>query len=78
MHDYFSDQIKSSVADIKNMGDSRSGGSITAGKFLEEFVRETAWVHLDIAGPSFSDKPKSWIDGGASGCMVRTLVEYAK
>ena len=78
MHDYFSDQIKSSVADIKNMGDSRSGGSITAGKFLEEFVRETAWVHLDIAGPSFSDKPKSWIDGGASGCMVRTLVEYAE
>jgi len=78
MHDYFSDQIKSSVADIKNLGDSRWGGSITAGKFLEEFVRETAWVHLDIAGPSFSDKPKSWIDGGASGCMVRTLVEYAE
>ncbi len=78
MHDYFSDQIKSSVADIKNLGDSRWGGSITAGKFLEEFVRETPWVHLDIAGPSFSDKPKSWIDGGASGCMVRTLVEYAE
>ncbi len=77
MHDYFADQIKSSVADIKNMGDSRWGGSITAGKFLEEFVRETPWVHLDVAGPSFSDKPKAWIDGGASGCMVRTLVEYA-
>ncbi len=77
MHDYFSDQIKSSVADIKNLGDSRWGGSITAGKFLEEFVRETPWVHLDIAGPSFSDKPKPWIDGGASGCLVRTLVEYA-
>jgi leucyl aminopeptidase len=76
MHDYFSDQIKSSVADIKNMGDSRWGGSIIAGKFLEEFVRETPWVHLDVAGPSFSDKPRSWIDGGASGCMVRTLVEY--
>ena len=78
MHDYFSDQIKSSVADIKNMGDSRWGGSITAGKFLEEVVRETPWVHLDIAGPSFSDKSKSWIDGGATGCMVRTLVEYVE
>ncbi len=74
MHDFFSEQIKSSVADIKNMGDSRWGGAITAGKFLEEFVRATPWVHLDIAGPAFAAKPKPWIDGGASGAMVKTLV----
>ncbi len=74
----FSEQIKSGVADIKNVGDGRWGGAITAGKFLEEFVGETAWVHLDIAGPSFAEKPAAWVDAGASGVMVRTLVELAR
>ena len=74
----FGEHIKSDVADIKNVGDGRYGGAITAGKFLEEFVRETPWVHFDIAGPSFSEKPSAWIDGGASGVMVRTLVEVAE
>ena len=49
----------------------------TAGKFLEEFVGEASWIHLDIAGPAFQDKPKAWIDAGGSGAMVRTLVELA-
>jgi leucyl aminopeptidase len=74
----FREQLRSQVADIKNIGDGRWGGAITAGKFLEEFVSDVPWVHLDIAGPSFSDKSKPWIDAGASGCMVRTLVEVAK
>jgi len=75
----FADQIRNTeIADIKNIGDGRWGGAITAGKFLEEFVSDVPWVHLDIAGPSFSDKPKAWIDGGGSGCMVRTLVEIAR
>lgn len=78
MHELFNDQIKSQVADIKNVGDGRWGGAITAAKFLEEFVEDTPWVHIDIAGPSFAEKPKKWIDGGASGCMVQTLVEMAK
>ncbi len=70
----FSQQIKSPIADIKNVGEGRWGGAITAGKFLEEFVQDVPWVHLDIAGPSFADKPKAWIDGGGSGCMMRSLV----
>jgi leucyl aminopeptidase len=74
----FSEQIKSPIADIKNVGDGRWGGAITAGKFLEEFVQDVPWVHLDIAGPSFADKPKKWIDGGASGCMVRSLVRLVE
>lgn len=78
MHSEFSRQLKSPIADIKNTGDGRWGGAITAGKFLEEFVEDVPWVHLDIAGPSFADKPKKWIDGGASGCMVRTLVELVE
>ena len=78
MHDYFSDQVKSKVADIKNVGDGRWGGAITAGKFLQEFVEDTPWVHIDIAGPSFADRPAKWIDAGASGCMVMSLVELAR
>jgi len=78
MHAEFSEQIKSPIADIKNTGDGRWGGAITAGKFLEEFVQDVPWVHLDIAGPSFADKAKKWIDGGASGCMVRSLVRLVE
>ena len=78
MHDFFADQVKSKVADIKNVGDGRWGGAITAGKFLQEFVEDTPWVHIDIAGPSFTDRPAKWIDAGASGCMVMSLVELAK
>ncbi len=78
MFEEFSDQIKSPIADIKNVGEGRWGGAITAGKFLQEFVQDVPWVHLDIAGPSFADKPKKWIDGGASGCMVRSLVRLVE
>ena len=61
----YGEMIKSDVADIKNIGDGRSAGAITAAKFLEEFVGQTPWTHLDIAGPAFSEKPQAWIDGGA-------------
>lgn len=73
----FGEQIRSQVADIKNVGEGRWGGAITAAKFLEEFVGDTPWSHIDIAGPSFLDKPLAWMDAGATGCMVRTLVELA-
>ncbi len=74
----YDDLIKSEVADIKNVGEGRWGGAITAAKFLEQFVGKTPWVHIDIAGPAFRDKPKPWIDGGASGQYVRALVELAR
>jgi leucyl aminopeptidase len=78
MDEFFDDKIKSKIADIKNVGEGRWAGAITAGKFLQEFVDHTPWVHLDIAGPSFADAPSKWIDAGASGCMLFTLVELAK
>lgn len=74
----YDDLIKSEVADIKNVGEGRWGGAITAAKFLEQFVGATPWVHLDIAGPAFRDKPKPWADAGGSGQYVRTLVELAR
>jgi leucyl aminopeptidase len=74
----FGEQIASKVADIKNIGEGRWGGAITAAKFLEEFVQGKPWVHIDIAGPAFLDSPKAWLDAGGSGAFVRTLVELAK
>lgn len=76
MFDFFADQVKSKVADIKNVGDGRWGGAITAAKFLERFVDKTPWVHLDIAGPAFADSAKPHRDAGATGVMVRTLVRW--
>jgi leucyl aminopeptidase len=74
----YREQIKSNVADLKNVGEGRWGGAITAAKFLEEFVQGKPWVHIDIAGPAFLDSPKPWIDAGATGAAVRTLVELAR
>ena len=78
MFRHYDSQIESDVADIKNVGDGRWGGAITAAKFLERFVGNTPWTHIDIAGPAFADKPKPWIDGGGSGVMVRSLVELVR
>ncbi|MDA7951021.1 MAG: leucyl aminopeptidase [Pirellulaceae bacterium] len=78
MFDSFGKQIQGKIADIKNVGEGRWGGAITAAKFLEEFVEETPWLHIDIAGPAFLDSPKPHLDGGGTGCMVRTLVEVIR
>ncbi|MBI1246395.1 leucyl aminopeptidase [bacterium] len=78
MYPEFSEQLKSQVADLKNVGDGRWGGAITAAKFLEEFVDDTPWTHIDIAGPSFAEKPKPYCSGGATGFAVRTLLELAR
>jgi leucyl aminopeptidase len=74
----YGEQIRSEVADIKNVGDGRWGGAITAAKFLEEFVAGKPWVHLDIAGPAFFESSKPWLDAGGTGFGVRTLVELAR
>lgn len=74
----YSEQIKSSVADMKNVGEGRWGGAITAAKLLEEFVGERPWTHIDIAGPAFLEKAKPWLDVGGSGALLRTLVQVAR
>ena len=57
----------------------RWGGTISAGLFIEEFVKpHTPWVHLDIAGPADTDKAKGFWTKGATGFGVATLVELAK
>lgn len=66
-------QLDSTVADIKNAGD-RSGGTITAACYLQEFVGTTPWAHVDIAGTAWNFTEKSYVPKGASGTGVRTLV----
>ena len=72
----YRDLMKSEIADIINSG-GRAGGAITAAMFLREFVGTTPWAHLDIAGTAWIDEAKPWATKGASGVMVRTLVELA-
>lgn len=76
MFELYDEKVKSKVADIKNIGEGRWGGAITAAKFLENFVADVPWVHIDIAGPAFADRPKPHRDAGATGAMLRTLVRW--
>ena len=73
----YSKQMKSTVADLKNV-DKRDGGTITAASFLQEFVGETPWAHLDIAGTAWNFTEKSYIPKGPSGVGVRLLVELIR
>jgi len=72
--DEYNEQLKSEVADLKNIG-GRYGGAITAGKFLEHFT-DYPFIHLDIAGPSFNKLPFNYRGKGGSGVGVRILYHY--
>ena len=76
----YADLLKSTVADLKNVG-GREAGAITAGWFLQRFTQNAdgepayPWAHLDIAGPSFADSPMPYRPAGGTGFGVRLLVD---
>ncbi len=75
----YKEDIKSKVADMKNIGSAGKAGSIIGGLFLEEFVGTTPWVHLDIAGPAWLDGEISampYLTPGGTGLMVRSLLSF--
>lgn len=72
--EYF-DSLKSDIADMKNTG-SRNGGASAAGLFLQQFVKDTKWCHIDIAGTAYIEKPQKEFIAGATGAGVRTLLNY--
>jgi leucyl aminopeptidase len=72
--DEYLDEMKSSVADLKNIG-GRYAGMITAGKFLEHFVK-SPYIHMDIAGPSFLETAQDYKGKGGTGVGVRLLLNY--
>ena len=74
LDDAYRKAIRSEIADMKNVG-NRFGGAITAAKFLQEFVEDTPWVHLDIAGMDIDNEGRPFACKGATGFGVRTFVQ---
>ncbi|MBN2693777.1 leucyl aminopeptidase [bacterium] len=76
MEDNYKEDIKSSVADLRNVGKTRYAGTITAGLFLNEFVKENIpFMHLDIAGPAMLDKDIDFYNAGGSGFGIQALAQ---
>jgi aminopeptidase len=75
--DVYMEDIKSSVADLKNVG-GRSAGACTAAIFLKEFVGDFSYAHVDIAGVMHHDKGSALLPSGMTGRPTRSLIEYAK
>jgi leucyl aminopeptidase len=71
----YTKQIKSDIADIKNVG-GRKAGTITAAAFLKEFADGVSWAHLDIAGTAWGDDVKPYRAKGPTGIAVRTLLRF--
>jgi leucyl aminopeptidase len=77
LHPEYKELMKGTVADLSNLGKARKAGTITAGAFLEEFVGETPWAHVDIAGTAW-DVGRPYTGKDASGFGVRLLIELAR
>jgi leucyl aminopeptidase len=73
----YRESLKSDIADMLN-SPGRPGGAITAAMFLKEFVGTSPWAHLDIAGTAWAEETRPWTVKGATGVMVRSLVEVAR
>ena len=69
----YTTQMKSDIADLKNTG-GRPAGTLTAAAFLREFVDDTPWIHLDIAGTAYLDTEFAWQAKGPTGTPVRAFV----
>jgi len=76
--DEYKDELKSSVADLKNVGGGPEGGTIVGALFLREFVDGAPWAHLDIAGPAFAERDWPEAPRGGTGFGVRLLLAYLR
>ncbi|NLW23611.1 MAG: leucyl aminopeptidase [Tissierellia bacterium] len=74
--DEYKELNKGTFADLTNQG--KGAGAITAGLFLGEFVKDTPWVHLDIAGTSYLSSPRGYLPKGATGVHTKTLYYLVK
>lgn len=69
--------IESTIADVKNIG-TRWGGAIHAALFLEKFVGDVPWAHMDIAGTAWAERPGDYWPRGATGSPVRTFIRFVE
>jgi leucyl aminopeptidase len=76
LHEDYSEQLKSDIADLINTG-GRAAGANTAAAFLQAFAGDGPWVHLDVAATAWLDEPKPWMPKGPTGVMTRTLASLA-
>jgi leucyl aminopeptidase len=74
----YRDQLRSIIADIKNLGEKGSAGATTAALFLEHFVGNTPWIHLDIAGTAWTMRPKSYTSAGATAWGVYITIDFLR
>ncbi|MBX4186934.1 MAG: leucyl aminopeptidase [Candidatus Doudnabacteria bacterium] len=74
----YKDQLKSMVADIKNIGEKGSAGSSTAALFLDHFVGTTPWIHMDIAGTAWTMRPKPYASPGATAWGVYLTIDFLR
>jgi leucyl aminopeptidase len=70
-------RLDSEVADMRNVSRDRAASSMMAALFLQHFVKDIPWAHLDIAGPSHSDRDDGWLSRGNTGWGARTLLQLA-
>ncbi len=77
-HPGYREYIRSDVADVYNTSRVFGGGAITAGLFLETFVEDTPWVHLDIAGTAWLDRTIGYLPKRGTGSHVKTLYNFVK
>ncbi|MDQ2857456.1 MAG: leucyl aminopeptidase, partial [Candidatus Eremiobacteraeota bacterium] len=77
LYDEFSTTVKSEIADLRN-STGRPAGSLTAAAFLQAFVGDTPWIHLDIAGTAYTDSETSYLAKGPTGYPVRAFVALAE
>jgi len=77
LHPEFAEAIKGKYGDISNLGEAGAAGSIAGAEFLKNFVGNTPWVHVDIAGTAWGMK-RNYVGNGASGFGVRLMIELAR
>ncbi len=80
-NNFLKKHIDSDIADVCNIGKSRYGGAITAGMFLDRFIKKEnkdKWLHLDIAGPAYQESEWGYNQIGATGASVKSIIEFAK
>jgi len=76
MPEDYKELLKSELADMRNISTSKWGGAITAAIFLSEFIEETKWAHIDIAGPAHNTKESAYCPPGGTGFGVRLLTDF--
>jgi leucyl aminopeptidase len=77
LHPSYEEDIKSDIADIKNVGSGRGAGSITAALFLKQFITQgTQWAHMDIAATEWDSKNRALSQKGATGFGVRLMDDF--